>query len=421
MRFRHLNSAMQNVGGSAEESTTVSTRTTTNVLAVGTPYIDEGGITNSGAVFVYPNSADLSSPPIKLSGSNISGMETSGRYGASVGVTGTQIVVGYPYADNGATANTGQIFVYDYSNLNAAPTVLSPSDLGASAMLGQSVVCIESQIVVGARDNTGYGAVYVFDATDLSAIPIKLMRPGVGSEGAYEDFGKEMAVNSTHLFISAPGFDQGTGDIGNNTGAVWAYTLTDLTAAPTQINPPSSVTSSRVGGTTFGRGITADDDFVVIGALGDAYMGSITVIPANDLSATPTRITHPSPATSQLFGFAVAMSEDYIFVGSPGNNSNEGEIVYYNKSNLSLAGYLSGPGGNGPNPRFGQNLIWDSESNKLIMGVPVIPSQTFTGSVFEYDIGNAFTRTEIRPSEITSGDQFGMSIAVMGSHTASTY
>lgn len=416
MRHRHLNSATQiNIA-----SGSAGGRTTTNVLAVGTPYIDEGGITNSGAVYVYPDSSNLSSPPTKLSGSNISGMESSGRYGVAVGVTGTQIVVGYPYADTGATANTGSVFVYDYSNLSAAPTVLAPSDLGSAAMLGQAIVCTETQIFVHARDNTGYGAVYVFDATDLSAVPVKLMRPGVGSEGAYEDFGREMAVNSTHLFISAVGFDQGTGDLGNNSGGVWAYTLSDLTATPTQIDPPSSVTSFG-GSALFGRGITADDDFVVIGATGDNYSGSITVIPANNLSATPTRIPHPSPANFQQFGGAVAMSDDYIFVGASGQNNYEGHIVYYNKSNLSVAGYLSGPGGNGTSTRYGQILAWDPDSNSLLMGTPVIPNQTFTGSVFSYDIGNNFNRTEIRPSEIGSQDQFGMAIAVMGSHTAGTW
>ena len=80
--------------------------------------------------------------------------------------------------DSTQGSDAGAVYVYDATNLSAAPTKLAPSGLEASDRFSSSVAVNGNQIVVGtdADDDNGSnaGAVYIYDATNLSATPTKL-------------------------------------------------------------------------------------------------------------------------------------------------------------------------------------------------------------------------------------------------------
>jgi hypothetical protein len=407
------------------------TRTTGNVLVVGAPYIDEGGITNSGAVYLY-NTQSLGTAPTKLSGSDISGMEASGRYGVSAGVTGTQIVVGYPYHDTNTVTNAGELIVYEYANLSATPTLLTTSDAAGGDMLGRSVLCNEDKIIAQVRDG-GSGAVYVWDANNLSTAPTKLTRPDRSTDGGssvYEEWGQRMAINSTHLFIGAAGYDGGSNDTGDNRGGVWAYTLSDLSASPTKLVSADVTASYTNTSELFGKSIDANDTYVVVGAplddSGGTNYGAAYVYDATDLSATPTRLTTSTGAASnRQFGSAVCLSDDYIWVGAPNQDSNVGALHRFaiNSGSFSYDGQHVFTGG-GTSSMWGKICMWDYESERLFVGASRVPNQTFVGKLitFKYNTGtSSWDRDEYVPSEIAGGDEFGFMTAVMGGPTMSNW
>jgi hypothetical protein len=70
-------------------------------------------------------------------------------FGQSIAATSNQIVVG-AFLDDDQGGNAGAVYVYDATNLSATPTKLAPSGLDASDSFGYSVAATSNQIVVGA-------------------------------------------------------------------------------------------------------------------------------------------------------------------------------------------------------------------------------------------------------------------------------
>jgi hypothetical protein len=117
------------------------------------------------SVYVY-DATNLSASPTKLT--------QSGDFGKAVAVTDTHVIVG----DRKSGSYQGSVYVYDVTNLSSSPVVLTASDGQSGDEFGTSVSAIGSQIIVGAikDDDAGgdAGAAYIYDATNLSAAPTKV-------------------------------------------------------------------------------------------------------------------------------------------------------------------------------------------------------------------------------------------------------
>ena len=82
--------------------------------------------------------------------------------------------------------------------------------------------------------------------------------------------------------------------------------------------------------------------YVVVGASYDddneSQSGSVYVYDANNLSATPTKLTAYDGAANDYFGYSVVVTADRIFVGAFGdtdNGTNSGSVYVYDANNLS--------------------------------------------------------------------------------------
>ena len=127
--------------------------------------------------------------------------------------------------------------MYDLTNLSATPTKLTATDGADDDNFGYSVAASQNHIVVGTNSDddqgTNAGAVYVYDATNLSASPTKLAPSGLGN---YDMFGSAVAATSNHIIVGAYQDD----DQGDNAGAVYVYDATNLSATPTKLTPSGS-------------------------------------------------------------------------------------------------------------------------------------------------------------------------------------
>ena len=85
-------------------------------------------------------------------------------------------------------------------------------------------------VVVGATyssDNgDASGAAYVYDASDLSATPTKLSHSAAG-----DLLGSDVSATADKILVSARNDD----DRGSNAGAVYVYDANDLNATPTKL------------------------------------------------------------------------------------------------------------------------------------------------------------------------------------------
>ena len=139
------------------------------------------------------------------------------RFGHSVAISDTKIVIGaYGKDDKGSYA--GCVYVYDLDGTNEIK--LTASDASSSARFGHSVAISDTKIVIGApgKDDKGSytGCVYVYDLDGSNEIKL------AASDGAdYDYFGHSVAISDTKIVIGAYGDD----DKGCNSGSVYLYDL----------------------------------------------------------------------------------------------------------------------------------------------------------------------------------------------------
>ena len=299
-------------------------------VVVGVPH-DNGEM---GSAYVY-DATDLSAQPTKLTAFDAAGGD---KFGWSVASTNDKIIVGAYNDDDGPTgpssylSNSGSVYVFDANDLSAQPTKLTAFDVAMHSWFGWSVSAFDDKIVTGARNDgvAAEGAVYVYDANDLSAQPTKL----TAFDGAGGDtFGYSVASTNDKIVVGTYGDDDG----GGNSGSVYVYDATDLTSQPTKLTAFDAAVGDK-----FGWSVASINDKIVVGARDDqdngTQSGSVYVYDANDLSAQPTKLTAFDGAADDFFGKSVAAFDDKIIVGSykdDDNGDRSGSVYVYDANDLS--------------------------------------------------------------------------------------
>jgi len=211
------------------------------------------------------------------------------------------------------------------------------SDLRPLDMFGMSVSISSDTIVVGApgKDRDGEvfgigeqdndGAVYIFKRnTDGSCPNNEILQVHSPTDAANEIFGKKVAIDDNTIVVAAPYQNNPHSHDGlvyvierENSVADWPTTTTAT------LNPDVSQESAE-----FGSALAIDGDTIVVGSphFADSDHGFfssglayIFVKTSDGWHVTPTVTLHPSES-GQLFkfGYAVAISNDLIAIGSPG-------------------------------------------------------------------------------------------------------
>jgi N-acetylneuraminic acid mutarotase len=369
-----------------------------NWVVVGVPYSDID-FTNSGSVYVYDiNNLSDQSTKLILSGNG----RFNDQFGSSVGATADKIFVGTPHDDDNGS-DSGAVYVYDANDLSAQPTKLTAFDAAASDRFGKRLSANNGKLVVAAEsddDNAAEnsGSVYVYDTNDLTAQPTKL----TAFDGATSDaFGTSVDATSDKIVVGSLNDD----DNGSNSGSAYVYDANDLSAAPTKLTA-----FDGVQGDNFGISVVATDDKIIVGAHYDddngSNSGSVYVYDSNDLSATPTKLTAFDGAAGDNFGKSVAAIDDKIFVGSPNfGPEDSGSVYVYDANDLSTQPTkLTLPTG-----LFGMSI--DALLDKLIVGAP--GDDGYTGSIYIYDTNDLSAQpTKLVPFDSISPDWVGYSVSI---------
>jgi hypothetical protein len=278
-------------------------------LVVVGAYNDDNAL---GAAYAYDVS-NLSSAPTKLVATSRSQYSL---FGIAVSVSSKHAAVAASYENS----RRGAVYVYDANNLSASPTKLQGSS--TNAYFGESVIATDNFLIVGAKQDNTSGAVYVYDATNLSASPTR-----VGAPSGTNEFGSKIAVNNTQLVAAPKG--------SNN--RVFVYDLGNLSGTPTELS---------VSGTTeFGYAVAASNNYIIISDYRDSTVGSETgafyVFDASNLSSTPTKVTFPGSGTYSRFGSSVTIVGNEIAVGT----NNQDDVYIYDATNLSASPTVIAGGG----------------------------------------------------------------------------
>ena len=365
-----------------------------------------GANTYAGAAYIY-DATNYSATPTKLAPS---GLGEYDQFGFSVAATSNQIVVG-AFADDDQGNNAGAVYVYDATNLSATPTKLAPSGLDASDEFGSSVTATSNQIIVVAYSDddqgSNAGAVYVYDATNLSATPTKLAPSGLD---ALDQFGYSVTATSNHIIVGAIRDD----DQGSDAGAVYVYDATNLSATPTKLTPTGLEANDR-----FGWSVAATSNQIVVGAFLDDDQGSeagaVYVYDATNLSATPTKLAPTGLDNYDYFGSPVTATSNQIIVGAYNDDDqgeNAGAVYVYDATNLSATPTKLVPSGLGEYDQFGYSVA--VAGSQIIVGAYGDDDQgDRAGAVYVYDASNlSATPTKLTASDGGANHQFGYSVSL---------
>ena len=394
-----------------ESSSSGSTSSSASWLVVAAPtgYAPDGSKT--GEAYVY-DATDLSAAPTVIESPN-----SDQQFAGEVSVSNDKVFVAHREEDN----QKGAVYVYDATDLSATPTKITAPDAEEYDQFGRGLSAFGDTVVVGAwRDDEGsstdVGSLYVYDATDLSAAPTKLTH----SNAEVQDYlGRSVAVTENHVIASAYGVDgTGTGPNGNapNGGAVYVWDKSDLSAAPTKL------TLAEEGNVLLGWNVSAHGNTLLASNHSDNnYQGAAWVYDLSDLSVAPTKLTSPSGQPWDFFGAGddtdgIVVHGDTIVIGAKGDHSNRGAVFVYDATDLSAAPTELINPHNTTHPLFacsvsvfGDMLVVGSERGTLDGNVDA----DYVGKVYVYDLNDLSSApTELTPPNETRAIRFGEAVAV---------
>lgn len=261
------------------------------------------------------------------------GGHSTDSFGASVAISGHQIIVGAP-GNIGATSDTGTAYVF---NQNASGNWDQTAKLGASnatsdAGFGFSVDLAGDRAVVGAP-NHGAGSIhpggaYVFDKQP-DGTWTETSRLAATAPNDLAQFGYSVSIDGGEIAVGAPKTLRGV----NYDGAVEIFGLGSLGTW----DPLQSIRSDYVatGGGAFGSNVAVTGDYLVVGAesqyvVADSSGAAYVYVKGVGGEWTPSRVLVGSDVDIEgRFGRSVAVDGSNAFVGAYAVKFNSGAAYYY--------------------------------------------------------------------------------------------
>ena len=388
-------------------------------LVVGAPNTSVAGATWRGVAVVYSTTTGALVATLRAPNG-----VTSPQFGWSVAVSGDRVVVG-TFEGDGGLVYSGSAYVYDRGS--ATPTVPvaildNPTPAGGDKF-GYSVAISGSRLVVGAfQDDVGAtnaGSAYVYDlASATPTVPIATLN---NPSPAVDDvFGISVAVTGNRVVVGAFNDDTGT----TNAGSAYIYDLGSAT--PTvpvlTLNNPAPALDDN-----FGTSVAASGDRVVVGAelddFGATNAGSVYVYDlAGAAPATPVAtLRNPTPQSLDEFGFSVAISGQRVVVGAYADNtgaSDAGSAYVFDLGSATPTMPVASL--NNPTPAnsdlFGESVA--VAGSRVVVGAALDDSGSANaGAAYLYDLDTATPSAPLatlRNPTPPRGDLFGLSVAASG-------
>lgn len=332
-------------------------------------------------------------------------------FGASVAVAGNKAVVGAPGDNsNGQAAGSAYVFVRDRLSWPEQHK-LSPDDGAAHAAFGASVAVSGDTAVVGAPYplDDGTGAAYVFVGGDSSWTQQQKLLPG--DTAPQHNLGAAVAVSGNTAVLGAPDDDP----IGLGSGSAYVFVRSGtLWSLESKLSPADGAIGDH-----FGASIAITGDTAVVGAPGDDVSGqesgsAYVFVRSGGAWSLQQKLLHGDDGEGDAFGTSVAVGEDRVVVGAPGDDGGKGSAYVFVRSGTtwSLDQKLSSTD---QNDGFGNSVaIWE---DTVVVGVPRDDSpETDSGRAYVFArMGSDWSQLlKIVPDDGGEDDLFGQSVAISG-------
>jgi hypothetical protein len=292
-----------------------------DTLAVGSLRAPNGG-GSQGGLFIYTRSAGLWSLQGSFSGV-VSGI-TPGSFGTSVALSGDTVIAGAPNESfNGPSSGSVYLFtrnagIWSQGGHFASATTDSFDSFGSSvAILGNVAMVSAPNAGVSATGGDEPGIVYFFERINGNWAETESFTSRTPSP--FGTYGSSVAIGSE---FSLAGWEEASTTAGTTSGAVDVF----ANGNGTWVRAETIDAGDTGSGDRFGYSVDIEDNTAVIGAATDITAaglnaGSIYVFTRSGAAWTRQAILNaPDAEEEDCFGSAVAVFNDTLVVGAPGDD-----------------------------------------------------------------------------------------------------
>ena len=289
---------------------------------------------------------------------------------------------------------------------------LTASDGAAADGFGTDVTISGSYAAVSAQFKPGpngvTGAVYVFEFDGATWMEVAILNADAAFPGC---FGFDVGLDGDRLIIGAPHAGLGSAYVFRRLQTGWALEAQLFPDAP-------------LSGNGFGASVSISGDVALVGArndpgdtfdVGAAYLFRAT----DDTWQQEARIEASDPEAGAWFAYSVAVSADVAICGAFADGLNDQGAAYLFERDgatwLEVAKLV--PTDAAPNDHFGQDVA--VHGNTVVVGAPddnTGSAQSGSAYLFSRLESGWIERAKLISSDAQSGDEFGVSVSMSGSH-----
>ncbi len=286
-----------------------------DVAVVGAPYKSCAGA-NCGAVYVYRFNGSTWVEEQKLTASDAS---TGDVFGFSVSVSAHVAIVGAPNDDCGGGVDCGSAYIYRFNGSTwIEEQKLTASDVGGSDRFGWSVSVDGSIVVVGARwddcaAGTDCGSAYIYLFNGNTWIGEQKLTASDAAQDTW--FGWSVSVSDEVVVVGAPRNDCAAGA---HCGSAYVYRFN----GSAWVEEQKLAASDAAPGDRFGTSVSVSGNAAVVGAYSDdcaagIYCGSAYIYRFNGSNwVQEQKLTASDAAQEDGFGVSVFVSGNVAVVGA---------------------------------------------------------------------------------------------------------
>ena len=302
-------------------------------------------------------------------------------------------------------------------------TKLTAAKGSAEALFGTSVSIDGTTAVVGAPDEGGVGAAYVFRKREGTWVEQATLTAPAGSPGG--KFGYDVAIAGDTIVVGAPDAEQT--DPLAEAGAAYVFVRNQAAWPLQQKLTPSDSRADDA----FGFGVAISGDTILVGA------NAGTVVPNLEAGAAyvfnrvgnawseQAKLTPADGAPHDNFGYSVALSGDTAVVGMPGDDVGgaveQGSVRVFRRAGSTWAEQATLTAADGlPGDQFGEatSIFGDTVvAGAYYATLGFNPAQG-AAYVFEHGASGWGEKAKLVAPDGTAKDMFGRAVAVSDRHVA---
>lgn len=318
-----------------------------DLCAIGSPYRDENGVTDGGAVYMFSRNsggADAWSQTYEMSAREHSYVYANDRFGSSVALDRGVLVVGAPWKTTAESPSGGAVLVFtsssyvdewDLQAILAPPTGFDFSGYGYTVDKDGQFIVVGAYNWGSVGNLTGTALVYQQNRGSVDAWG--LVQQVTAVNGANGDkFGSEVAISNDRIAIGAYG-----DNIASNTnqGSVHVFALQAQDWYISKTLSPFTTNIQSVA--VYGEWLAVGLPFQTVS--GHSNQGAVYLYRRNQGGAEGwelyKQLAMSDGIASDWFGFSVALYDDILAVGVPWRdtgNTNNGLVVIYKRDQDGL-------------------------------------------------------------------------------------